>query len=46
LTGGMIEKNNFHPIKRKCITQSYPDGEATIRSSSSTVGPSKTAFLN
>ena len=46
LTGGMIEKNIFHVIKRKCIIASEKEGEAIIRSSSSTDGPSKTAFLN
>lgn len=46
LTGGMIEKNIFHVIKRKCIIESEKEGEAIIRSSSSTDGPSKTAFLN
>ena len=46
LTGGMIAKNIFHAIKRKCIVASYPEGVLTIRSSSSTVGPSNTAFLN
>ena len=46
LTGGMIEKNIFHVIKRKCIIASEKEGEAIISSSSSTDGPSKTAFLN
>ena len=46
LTGGMIAKNIFQVIKRKCMIASDNEGAAIIRSSSSTVGPSKTAYLN